>query len=147
MPYCRGSELDAELESHHGSQTGSGAVSEHEGEEIDEDEAAAAADFTPMTEEKRVFVNEWIAKLGNETFDDENQVELRCGAAAPTLGSCCASCLLHLQFAVSVLNHLLQYMQMLSNISDMVFLMLINQKRITFHASYKFSAINAWLIG
>ncbi|DBA80194.1 TPA: hypothetical protein ACH3X2_007658 [Trebouxia sp. C0005] len=70
-----GSELDAELESHHGSQTGSGAVSEHEGDEIDEDEAAAAADFTPMTEEKRVFVNEWIAKLGNETFDDENQVE------------------------------------------------------------------------
>ncbi|DBB01294.1 TPA: hypothetical protein ACH3X3_011692 [Trebouxia sp. C0006] len=70
-----GSELDAELESYHGSQTGSGAVSEHEGDEIDEDEAAAAADFTPMTEEKRVFVNEWIAKLGNETFDDENQVE------------------------------------------------------------------------
>jgi len=85
MPCCRGSELDAELESHHGSQAGSGAVSEHEGDEIDEDEAAAAADFTPMTEEKRVFVNEWIAKLGNETFDDENQVEVRCCAAAPVL--------------------------------------------------------------
>ncbi len=85
MPCCRGSELGAELESHHGSQTGSGAVSEHEGDEIDEDEAAAAADFTPMTEEKRVFVNEWIAKLGNETFDDENQVEVRCCAVAPAL--------------------------------------------------------------
>lgn len=84
---CRGSELDVELESHHGSQTGTGAVSEHEGDEIDEDEAAAAADFTPMTEDKRIFVNEWIAKLGNETPDDENQMEV--SRRQNTLRCCC----------------------------------------------------------
>lgn len=78
----RGSELDLELGSHHGSQQGSAAVSSHEGdayEEVDANEAAAnaaaAADFTPMTEEKRVFVNDWIAKLGTEAFEDvEEQV-------------------------------------------------------------------------
>ncbi len=73
-----------------------------------------------MTEEKRVFVNEWIAKLGNETFDDQNQVEVCCCASAPALASYCASCLLHLQFAVSALNPLLQYVQMLSDILNMV---------------------------
>ncbi len=71
---CRGSELDLDLGSHHGSQEGSAAVSSHEGAEIDEDMAAAAADFTPMTEEKRIFVNEWIAKLGDEGPDDGNQI-------------------------------------------------------------------------
>ena len=80
--------LDVELESHHGSQTGSGAVSEHEGDEIDEDEAAAAADFTPMTEDKRIFVNEWIAKLGNETPDDENQMEV---SSLQCTSRCCYS--------------------------------------------------------
>ena len=43
---------------------------------MDEDEAAAAADFTPMTEEKRIFVEEWIAKLGEETPDDEMAVQV-----------------------------------------------------------------------
>lgn len=74
----RGSELDLELGSHHGSAQGSGAVSSHEGDaggETDADDAAAAADFTPMTEEKRVFVNDWIAKLGTEALEEvEEQV-------------------------------------------------------------------------
>ena len=29
-----------------------------------------------MTEEKRVFVNEWIAKLGNDLPDDGNQMQV-----------------------------------------------------------------------
>ena len=79
---CRGSQLELELGSHHGSQEGSAAVSSHEGDEIDKDEAAAAAaDFTPMTEEKRIFVNEWIAKLGNDLPDDENQMQVYCTSA------------------------------------------------------------------
>ena len=68
--------MDIELGSHHGSQQGSAAVSSHEGEEVgevDEDEAAAAADFTPMTEEKRIFVNEWIAKLGTEAPEEDDE--------------------------------------------------------------------------
>ena len=65
-----------ELGSHHGSQQGSAAASSFEGQEMDEDEAAAAADFTPMTEEKRIFVNEWIAKLGEDIPDDQDPIEV-----------------------------------------------------------------------
>lgn len=43
---------------------------------MDEDEAAAAADFTPMTEEKRTFVNEWIAKLGEDVPDEQAPIEV-----------------------------------------------------------------------
>lgn len=74
--------MDIELGSHHGSQQGSAAVSSHEGDggdNVDEDEAAAAADFTPMTDEKRVFVNDWIAKLGTEALEDvDDQVPAAC---------------------------------------------------------------------
>lgn len=69
-------QLDLELGSHHGSQQGSAAASSFEGQELDEDEAAAAADFTPMTEEKRLFVNEWIAKLGEGLPDEQDPVEV-----------------------------------------------------------------------
>lgn len=69
-------QLDMELGSHHGSQQGSAAASSFEGEELDEDEAAAAADFTPMTEEKRIFVNEWIAKLGEDRPDEQDPIEV-----------------------------------------------------------------------
>lgn len=73
----RASELDLELGSHHGSQQGSAAASSFEGQEMDEDEAAAAADFTPMTEEKRIFVNEWIAKLGEDAPDEADPIEVQ----------------------------------------------------------------------
>ena len=73
----RGSEqLDVELGSHHGSQLGSAAASSFEGKELDEDEAAAAADFTPMTDEKRILVNEWIAKLGEDVPDEQAPIEV-----------------------------------------------------------------------
>ena len=79
---CRDSELDIELGSHYGSQQDSAAVSSHEGDggdNVDEDEAAAAADFTPMTDEKRVFVNDWIAKLETEALEDvDDQVAAAC---------------------------------------------------------------------
>lgn len=65
-----------ELGSHHGSQQASAAASSFEGQELDEDEAAAAADFTPMTEEKRLFVNEWIAKLGEDLPIEQDPVEV-----------------------------------------------------------------------
>ncbi|KAL3155070.1 hypothetical protein ABBQ38_011135 [Trebouxia sp. C0009 RCD-2024] len=68
-------QLDLDLGSHHGSQQGSAAASSFEGKEMDEDEAAAAADFTPMTEEKRTFVNEWIAKLGEDVPDEQAPIE------------------------------------------------------------------------
>lgn len=70
-------QLDMELGSHHGSQQGSAAASSFEGQEMNEDEAAAAADFTPMTEEKRAFVNEWIAKLGEDVPDAEDPIEVK----------------------------------------------------------------------
>ena len=76
-PIYRASELDLEIGSHHGSQQGSAAASSFEGQEMDEDEAAAAADFTPMNEEKRIFVNEWIAKLGQDGPDDADPVEVQ----------------------------------------------------------------------
>ena len=65
---------------------GSVAVSSHEGEQgaeiMDPDEAeaaaAAAADFTPMTEEKRIFVEEWIAKLGEEALDFQTDMQVSC---------------------------------------------------------------------
>ena len=84
-----------ELGSHHGSQQGSAAASSFEGQELDEDEAAAAADFTPMTEEKRLFVNEWIAKLGEGLPDEQDPVEVTLlqysdGAMWPALS--CQSC-------------------------------------------------------
>ena len=65
-----------ELGSHHGSQLGSAAASSFEGKELDDDEAAAAADFTPMTEDKRIFVTEWIAKLGEDVPDEQAPIEV-----------------------------------------------------------------------
>lgn len=76
LVYRESEPLDLELGSHHGSQQGSAAASSFEGEEMDADEAAAAADFTPMTEEKRVFVNEWIAKLGHDLPDEQAPIEV-----------------------------------------------------------------------
>ena len=75
--FCRADELDLELGSHHGSQQGSAAASSFEGKEMDEDEAAAAADFTPMTDEKRIYVNEWISKLGEDLPDDADPIEVQ----------------------------------------------------------------------
>ena len=65
-----------QLGSHHGSQLGSAAASSFEGKELDDDEAAAAADFTPMTEDKRIFVTEWIAKLGEDVPDEQAPIEV-----------------------------------------------------------------------
>lgn len=76
IAYRATDQLDVELGSHHGSQQGSAAASSFEGQEMDEDEAAAAADFTPMTEEKHIFVNEWIAKLGEDIPDEQDPIEV-----------------------------------------------------------------------
>ncbi len=75
-------QLDLELGSHQGSQLGSAAASSFEGKEQDEDEAAAAADFTPMTDEKRTFLNEWVAKLGEDLPDEQAPIQARVFFAA-----------------------------------------------------------------
>ena len=96
----RGSAADVELGSHHGSQQGSAAVSSHEGdaeggegEEPDADEVAAKADFTPMTDEKRIFVTEWIAKLGDEGFDDDAVSSYTAHLTLPSQSDLALSCL------------------------------------------------------
>lgn len=84
-------------------------MSSHEGDggdNVDEDEAAAAADFTPMTDEKRVFVNDWIAKLGTEALEVvEEQVPAAC-----TVYKCllCHTCLRFVQSCNDASIHISQ---------------------------------------
>lgn len=110
----RGSTADIELGSHHGSQQGSAAVSSHEGDaeggegdEPDADEVAAKADFTPMTDEKRVFVTEWIAKLGDEGFEDDavSCYTAHNGKSCLSRVLQCHFCIIHMRASVKVQSH------------------------------------------